>query len=777
MAGGPIYGSVSRAIADFVFHRRKLVLVVWGLLLILGALGGATLHDRLSIGGWVSPDSESTRAAEELAEGYLGRGATSAILVVQDRQYSASDAEFAARAAEVLRFAHNDSTLRVRDSIGYSTLSGQPQAAFLGKDRDTTLNVIGSDLTIDEALKAMPILQSTMESEFSGKSLAVRVVSTQAVWGEANLQTQSGLVKAELITAPLILLVLLWLFRGVVAAVLAVTVGVTAIVFTTGTLGILSHELELSIFVENIATMLGLGVGIDYSLIMLKRFEEELTAGRAVREAVLATVARAGHAVVASGVTVIAALASLLLIDLNAITSMAVGGMMVIAFAILATAVLLPTLLCVLGPRVLAGRIGPLRRTGVLPLEETVWYRFSRFVMRRPVVFLVAGVTVFLACAAPAVGMKLFIPDARVISADSAPREGTERIIEQFGAGVATPIQVVVRTEAPIAESPDRRLIAQRIAELRTLPHVVAVNSPLLVLGIADQHDPLALLAPEQRSRVPGDAAQIVDFYAARDGRSILAEVITDVRSASSESVDVLRAVRGNLADLPASVDVMVGGETAGGVDTNTIIEDGLPSVVLTMLAAIALVLFLSFRSLVLPVKAIALNLLSLGAMFGILTAIFQRGWGAAILPFEVNGYVVNFVPVILLAVILSLNTDYEVFLLTRVRESFLRTGDNVASVAEGAARTGPLISGAAILMISVFAAFGLAGIIPIQQIGIGAAIAIALDATLVRLVLVPAAMRLMGKWNWWSPFGSQGGSGRPAEVAAVEERQPDPVS
>ncbi|MGW4533966.1 MMPL family transporter [Nocardia sp. NPDC004340] len=729
-------------------------MVLWLLAMMLGAVGASSLHDRLSVGGWISPTAESTRAAETLAQGYLGRGVTSSALVVHDRNRTADDPVFADRVAKVLEFVRNDPRLRTRDAIGYSTLGGQPQAAFLGKDRRTTLTVVGSDLTVDAALKVMPQVQDRIRTTFEADGLDVSVVSTQSVWGEANVQTQTGLVRAEIITAPLILLVLLWLFRGVVASVLAGLVGVTAIVLATGTLGVLSHGLTMSVFVENIATMLGLGVGIDYSLIMLKRFEEELAAGRDVPEAIRVTVARSGHAVVASGLTVIIALASLLLIDLTAISSMAIGGMLVVAFTILSTLLVLPTCMAVLGRRVLAGRIGVLRRATVAPVQQSRWYHFSHAVMRRPVRYLIAGTAVCLVCAIPALSMRLFLPDARVISAGSTPRVGTERIIDEFGAGAPTPIQVVVRTAGPISESPNRDAIVDRLNRIQRLPNVVAVNSPLSVLKFVDGRDPLSLLTDQRRASAPPEVAQIVDYYVARDGHSFVADVITNSRSASDDSVATLRDVRALTRDMPDGVDISVGGETATSIDTNDIIAHGLPGVLVTMLLAIALVLFASFRSYLLPIKAIALNLLSVGATFGILTVLFQFGWGASVMPFAVNGYVVNFVPVLLLAIVLSLNTDYEVFLLTRVRESFLRTRDNAESVATGIARTAPLISGAAVLMIAVFASFGLAGIIPIQQLGVGAAIAIAIDATLVRLVLVPAAMRLMGDWNWRGPFG-----------------------
>jgi RND superfamily putative drug exporter len=257
---------------------------------------------------------------------------------------------------------------------------------------------------------------------------------------------------------------------------------------------------------------------------------------------------------------------------------------------------------------------------------------------------------------------------------------------------------------------------------------------------------------------VPGGPAALAaarataGHYVSSDRRTVVLEVAPDGAASSSASLTLLGQVRADTSQLPGSLRADVGGETAAGVDANVLLGHALPRVLLAMLAVIYVMLLVTFRSALLPVKAILMNLLSVGATFGVLVLVFQHGASARLLGAESYGYLQNFVPILLLAILFSLSTDYEVFLLSAIREEYRKSGDNTASVATGLARTAPLISGAALLMIAVFAAFAFTGILPIQQLGFGLAVAIALDATVIRLVVVPAAMKLMGRWNWWLP-------------------------
>ncbi|WP_290063110.1 MMPL family transporter, partial [Amycolatopsis solani] len=328
-----------------------------------------------------------------------------------------------------------------------------------------------------------------------------------------------------------------------------------------------------------------------------------------------------------------------------------------------------------------------------------------------------------LLLAAPAADLRTFTPDVRILPPSSSVRAGYDAVDEEFGRGTASPIVVVVRGEEPLpgsAGGDEARRLHDRLAGL---DHVRRVDPP------SD------LLEPALRPAA--------GHYLSADRRSIVLEVVPDDHASAESTRALLTAVRAATAELPGGLTAITGGETAEGVDANAAIEDRLPLVLLVLAVVTYLLLMLVFRAVFLPLKAIAMNLLSLAATYGVLVAVFQ--WNLAGF-----GYVQNFVPVLLLAILFSLSTDYEVFLLDRVREEHLAGASDVDSVAAGLTRTAPLISGAAVLMVAVFGAFMLAGILPIRQLGFGLAIGIALDATLIRLVVAPAAMRLMGRWNWW---------------------------
>ena len=325
-------------------------------------------------------------------------------------------------------------------------------------------------------------------------------------------------------------------------------------------------------------------------------------------------------------------------------------------------------------------------------------------------------------------------------------RSGWDAIREGFGGGAASPINVVVESDRPFTDLPadrQRAILTELPADLDDLAGVDSVTTATTVLAAAGVPDPLTGVDPDTRDQLPTELADAVGHFLSADGRTLVVQVVPQDTAASPGTLRLLDQVRVRAAQLDdGGVTAVVGGETAEGVDGNTAIRDGLPLAAGTMLVVIYVLLLLIFRSVFLPLKAIALNVASVAATYGVVVMVFQHGLGAELLGFEPTGQVTNFVPVLLLTLLFSLSTDYEVFLLSRVREEWRKGYDNTTSVARGLELTAPLISGAAILMITVFSAFALASVLPVQELGLGMAFAIAIDATLVRLVLVPASMR-----------------------------------
>lgn len=762
-------------LVDAVVHLggrwRWQILGIWLVGLAVAGAVGAPLPGLLSGGGWSVAGSDSAAVDEALRTGFVARGPSSVTVVVHDEWYTRDQPGFEGRLRRVFDDVARRPELRVSSQLGFATTSGPVREGFVGADHATAIQLLALDVPDGDLRRELPHLQQELTSRYAAQGLEVSLVGTAAFWGEVNAVSESGLARAELITMPLILLVLLSLYGGFVAALASLTVGVTSILASFAVLAVLARHTELSVFVQNTASMLGLGVGVDYSLFVIARFKEELARGRPVEQAVAVTLRTSGETVLFSGVTIVAAMATLFLVPLGVITSIALGAVLVVAFATLTSVLLLPVLLRVIGHRIEGGRVR-LPFSLADPAAGQRWARLATRVMRRPLAFLVGGVALLLALAAPAIGLRTFTPDAGIVPPSSAVRAGFDRMQEQFGTGSTAPVRVLVAADQPLTSPAASAAVGTLVGHLGTLPGVARVDTPLPVLRAVAADAPLTALDPGIRAQLPPSEAASVGYYVSADARRLVLDVVPVDRASAESTTRLLEDVRRVAArDALAGARVLVGGETAEGVASNAVIADHLPRVVGAMLVAIYLLLLLTFRSILLPLKAISMNLLSVGATFGVLVVVFQHGLGAGLLGVQQASPIQNFVPILLLALLFSLSTDYEVFLLGRVREIYLRTRDNAGSVASGVARTAPLISGAALLMVVVFGSFALAGILPMKQLGFGMAVAIALDATLVRLVVVPASMRLMGRWNWWLP-----GRSRPARETGPPARVSTPV-
>ena len=738
---------------------RWAITALWVVGLGVAGVLSAPLPHLLSGGGWSVAGSDSAAVAAQLQHGFRGRGASDVTVVVHDRWYTADQPGFDTRVRRALDIVHHDPALQVASRIGYSSSRspGDVRDQFIGKDGRTAIDVLGLDLGDGTARRVLPEVQTELSQQFASQGLDVSLVGTAPYWGEVNRLSERGLAHAEMLTLPLILIVLISLFGGVVAALTALSVGVTAILFSFAVLATIAGQHELSLFVQNTATMLGLGVGIDYSLFVIARFKEELAAGRTVDDALAASLRTSGETVLFSGITIIAAMSTLFLVPLGVISSIALGAIIVVAFSILSALLLLPVLLRLLGHRIHAGRVRPpawLRGTGHHRRPGSArWERLAGRVMARPVVFLTVGLIALLTLAAPAKDLTTFTPDISIVPTSSPVRQGFDRMQQQFGEGSAAPIRVLVDSTKPLTSPAGSAMATDLAQRLSALPSVARVDTALPLLASVSPRAPLMAATPAARSDLPPDVRAVVDHYVSGDARRLVLEVVPQDRASTPATQVLLQQVQRETQNVHlAGTSVLVGGETAEGVASNGVISDRLPMVIAVMLAVIYLLLMLTFRSLLLPLKAIAMNLLSVSATFGILVVVFQVGFGTRLLGLEGASDVQNFVPVLLITLLFSLSTDYEVFLLNRVREEYIASGDNAGSVARAMASTAPLISGAALLMVVVFGSFALAGILPIKQLGFGMAAAIAIDATVVRLILVPATMRLMGRWNWWMP-------------------------
>jgi RND superfamily putative drug exporter len=739
----------------FVYRRRRFVLVAAVLFAAgLGALAGQT-SDRLSTGGWLDPASESAQVSDRLERDF-GAGRAVFIAVFHSSEPGADATTAAYQQAIATTLAGVAGKPHVTGFTGYAETHDQ---RFVSVKGDAAYVLINLDLTEDRSIAAVDDVQAALAPP-AGYSVAL--TGFGPVQQDAARISEQDLLRAETVSLPIAALVLILVFGTLIAGGMPLLVAGLAIPTSIGLIGLIAQRTEMSIYVLNIATMLGLALAIDYSLFITSRFREELARGRTVEQAVERSVGTAGKAVFFSGIAVAIGLSGLLWFRATGLSSIGLGGAVVVVSSVVFSLTFLPAVLGVLGPRINALSVdGLLRRLGLrrgaATVRESRWARVAHGVMRRPIAVLVPVLAFLFILGSPFLRLEQGVPDATVYPAGVPSRDAWVALQTEFNAGETTPIVILASTHGGPANE-------AAIASVMAYAEEVAALD-----GIDRVEGPFSLSNPA--TGAPLTAAEVAQLYAAPAGSlpPQLAEAVTHLRDAYIRGDTVrLDAISPLTSTTPAGTAVVgrlramdpgdgidfvqVGGSAAIGADFLESQADRMPWAVGTTLLASALILFLLFGSLAIPIKAVIMTLLSLSASFGALVWIFQEGNLHEILGFEPLGYTIAGNPVIMFAVLIGLSMDYEVLLLSRVQEAYRRTGDNTAAVAEGLARTAGVITGAAAIMVTVFAAFALADTITIKSIGVGMALAVALDATIVRVLLVPATMRLLGRWNWWAP-------------------------
>ncbi|CNE20949.1 transporter [Mycobacterium tuberculosis] len=682
----------------WVHRRRRWVLAAAGVLLVFAGVWGTGVFGALSSsGGFETPGSESTKA-RQIAEQSLGRDAADVVILYKG-DTTVDDPSYRSSVERALAALPQD---KVVDTATYWTTNA-PQ--FVSQDRTSTYAVL--ELAgADESARDTTYQAIKGELDDVAGGLTAQVGGPVATSAAINDRVASDIPRAEAIAMPILLVLLVLIFGGLVAASLPLLVGGIAILGSFTALHVLAQLTDVSIFAVNISTFLGLGLAIDYGLFMVSRFREELRRdGTSVEDALATTMDTAGRTVAVSGITVAVALSGLLLFGQNFLVSMGYGGIATVFVCMLGALTVLPALLSVLGPKVDALSI---RRRHRRRPSRGWWGRIAYSVMRRPVIYVVATVALLLTLGGPFLRINWGGVDASALPEGSGARAVAEALETQFPGNATSPINAVVTGTS------DRAAIDAFTDRLAALP------------GAAD-----AAVTGSS-----GGTAQISVRY--------------DSDPYSDTARDLVREVRDAAA--PAGAQVHVGGSTADVVDELAGLGGTLPWLALLVGGATFVLLFLAFGSVVLPLKAIVMNMLSLSATFGLVVLIFQEGHLSDLLDFTALGAIAPAMPILMLVLLFGISMDYEVFLLSRVREAYDRTGSNTTAVAAGVERTGSIITSAALLFIVVIGAFATSGITFIKMVGVGMAVAILMDATVIRALLVPAMMRLMGRVNWWAP-------------------------
>jgi uncharacterized membrane protein YdfJ with MMPL/SSD domain len=739
----------------FVYRRRRFVVAISILIAAgLGSLASST-SSRLSAGGWLDPDSESAQVAQRL-DADFGRGRTAFVALIQSTD-PAADA-----ASPAFQHAIADALAPVRKLDHVNGITGYAETGdrrFISVRGNEAYVLIGLDQTDDASVATVTPVEAALAPP---AGYTVKLTGFGPIQRDAAVTSEKDLERAEIVSLPIAAVVLVLVFGSLIAAGMPLLVALVAIPSSIGLIGLLAERLQMSIFVLNIATMLGLALAIDYSLFITSRFREELARGRTVEQAVERSVGTAGKAVLFSGIAVAIGLSGLLWFKATALTSIGLGGAVVAVSSVGFALTFLPAVLGMLGPRVNALSVrGFLRRLGLRGDDSTVrrsrWEQVAHAVMRRPFAVLIPVLALLLVTGSPFLRLIQGVPDASIYPAGVPSRDAWVSLVQDFTPGETTPITILVRTTGSATAPPAIAAVIDLTAKLQAVEGITKVEGPF---GLTDPATgiPLGAAALAQlydapaSSLPPGIAtgvAQLRDTYLRGD--TVRLDAISPASPATPTGTAVAARIRA-LAPPAGISSVQVGGTAALAQDFLNSQSERLPWAVGTVLLASALILFLLFGSIAIPIKAVVMTLLSLSASFGALVWIFQEGNLHEILNFQPIGYTVAGNPIIMFAVLIGLSMDYEVLLLSRIQEAYRRTGDNATAVAEGLGRTAGVITGAALIMVTVFAAFALADVVTIKSVGVGMAIAVALDATIIRVLLVPATMRLLGRWNWWAP-------------------------
>ena len=702
------------SIGHFVVQHRKGVFIGYLISILVAGVIGSGMFGSLKSQGYDDLNSDSAAVDQLLKSDFDTRDA-SAILVI-DTFASIDDPQSVAAANDLLTQVAKEENI---ESIISYWNTGQESLKSYDGNAGLALVYFEAGLDTEQAAATAKVIQDTYDRESAGTRAYVGGI--EVLYEAINSQIKSDLLIAEAIAIPLNVLMLLFVFGAAVAAGLPMVVALGSIAGSFIVLYIITQFTDVSVFALNLITGLGLGLGIDYALLIVNRFREELAKTNDVNVSVIKTVTTAGRTVFFSGLTVALVLASMILFPQYFLKSFAYAGVGVVLFAVLASMIALPAVLALLGHRVDKWKI---RRGDLSPKDSGAWSTLATAVMKRPILVIVGTVTMLVFLASPALDAKFSQVDDRVLPASNPAAIASDQIRERFDSQI--PVEVLVPISVPAAEVND---YAQ---ELVADPNVLtALTSDSFIEG-----DVVAPIPPEQ-AVAASELHHRITLY-------------TDVESRNMDAQNLIDRLRA----IPAPAEgTLIGGQAAIFTDSQNGISENLPSVLLWLIIATLIILFLFTGSVVLPVKAVILNVLSLAATLGVLVWVFQDGNAMWLVgDFTVTGSLDTSTLVLVAIVAFGLSMDYELFLLSRIKEEHDNGADTRTSVTSGLQKSGRIITAAAVLIAIVFACFLTSGVTSIKMLGLGVSFAILLDATVVRGILVPALMRVAGDWNWWAP-------------------------
>ena len=687
------------SLGHFIVRHRKSVVILYIVGILIAGGVGTMVFGNLDTGGYTNPASDSEKARTYLKETFKVKDP--AVILMIDSDKLANDPSVTQKVAALeKRIAQEKGVVQTLSywSAGFSPamLSSDGKAGYLF--------IYGKSAGFDDETEG---LGKFFEENYAGKKdgLTIYAGGIGPISHQITTKISNDLKIAETISIPLTFVLLAFVFGALAASVMPLVVGVTAILGAFFVLYLFTLFTDVSIYALNLTTGMGLGLGIDYALLMVNRFREEIHLGDDVETAVATTVRTAGKTVFYSGLTVLLTLGSLTLFPLPFLKSFGYAGIAVVALAILGAVVLLPALMALIGTKVDKGVV---RKSAITPKEEGRWAQTARFVMRKPVPIVLISLIILGVLTSPLTGVTFSQTDARVLPANNPAAVATQFFSERFPGQTGAPTEIVIPGGAKKLDE-----ISAYSAQLARVKNVVAVNPPQVV------------------------------------GEDVRISLIQSINSRTLEAQQLVHDLRA----VKAPAGTLIGGAAADYTDSQDGILGALPWALLWIAITVLILIFVFTGSIILPIKAVILNALSLGAALGAMQWVFGEGHMRWLIgDFTVTGSLDTSITVLIAVVVFGLSMDYELFLLSRIREEHLDGHNNIESVAKGLQRSARIITAAAVLLAVVFASFVTSGVTSIKFMGLGVAFAVLLDATLIRALLVPALMRLFGEFNWWAP-------------------------
>ena len=701
-----------RSLIQLALRRPKLVILAWVAMLAVAAPFASRLAGALRGTTDAVPGSPSELASRDLNHAF-GKGSAFVFpAVLTSASIPTTDPRFAAAVANLERVLDSAGMMGVRHywNTGDRTLLGRDGQSALLLVRPTAQTFFDAEATVDQ-------IRGAAREAGLGTAFSVKVTGMVSLFHDLNVSASDDLLRAERVGIPLTIIVLLLVFGAPIAAGLPLVLALGTITITLAILYVLSRFMPVSVFAQNAVTMVGLGIGVDYALFLVSRCREELSRGASFPSAVETAASQAGHVVLVSGLAVCTGFLALFLVHIRFLHTLALGGVAVAVTSVLMTLTLLPSLLLLIGERLNWPRQLSRRPRG----DGGLWPRWAHETMTRPWRYLIPSLIVLGVLIVPTLQLKAWNMGARDLSSTMEARQGYELLDRNFAAGWMGPIAILVKSHDD--------------------GNVLASRTQGAIAGIQSR------LASDPRVRIVGG-------YPSEDGHSALVFVVPRSAPESEEVMTMVRELRAQpwQSARNAGLSIQIGGFSASVLDFDAELFGSMKRVIPVVLAVTFLALVFAFRSIVVPIKAITMNLISVLAAYGFLVYVFQKGIGAGLIGLVPPGGLNSFIVLMLFTILFGLSMDYEVFLLSRIKEEYQRTGDNRKSVVSGLSQTGGLITSAALIMVVLFGSFGFTRLTATREFGLGLAFAVALDATLIRVVLVPILMGLLGRANWWFP-------------------------